>query len=125
MDKKILYGPQTKAALENFPFDYHRTLREFIYAMVIIKKAAAAANYKAGKLDKNQSERIVAACDEILTGKYDDQFVVPAHHGGAGTSPHMNVNEVVGSLSGTHPNDHVNASQSTNDVNPSALRIAG
>ena len=124
MNKKIFYGPQTKASLENFPFDYHRTLREFIYAMVMIKKAAATANYKAGKLDKNQSEKIVTACDEILKGKYDDQFVVSAHHGGAGTSPHMNVNEVIGNLSGTHPNDHVNASQSTNDVNPSALKIA-
>lgn len=124
MDKKILYGPQTRAALENFPFDYHKTLREFIYAIVIIKKAAAAANFQAGKLTKEQSLKIIAACDEILKGKYEDQFVIPAHHGGAGTSPHMNVNEVVGSLSGTHPNDHVNASQSTNDVNPSALRIA-
>lgn len=125
MKNRTLYGSQTKAALENFPFDYHRTLREFIYAMVIIKKAAAVANYKAVKLNKDQSEKIVAACGEILKGKYDDQFVVSAHHGGAGTSPHMNVNEVVGNLSGTHPNDHVNASQSTNDVNPSALKIAG
>ena len=124
MNNKILYGPQTKASLENFPFDYHKVLKEFVYAMVMIKKAAAVANFKAGKLDKKLSEKIVFACDEILTGKYDDQFVVSAHHGGAGTSVNMNVNEVIGTLAGAHPNDHVNSSQSTNDVNPSALKIA-
>lgn len=124
MNNKILYGPQTKAALENFPFDYHRVLKEFVYAMVEIKKAAARANFKAGKLDKKLSDKIVSACNEILKGRYDDQFVVSAHHGGAGTSVNMNVNEVIGTLAGAHPNDHVNASQSTNDVNPSALKIA-
>ena len=124
MKKNILYGPQTKASLENFPFDYHKVLKEFVYAMVMIKKAAAIANYKAGKIDKKISDKIVTACDEILKGKYDDQFVVSAHHGGAGTSIHMNVNEVIGTLSGAHPNDHVNASQSTNDVNPSSLKVA-
>ena len=124
MNKKILYGPQTKAAVENFPFDYHQTLREFIYAMVIIKKAAAIANFKAGKLEKILADKIVAACDQVLTGKFDEQFVVSAHHGGAGTSVNMNVNEVIGTLAGAHPNDHVNSSQSTNDVNPSALKIA-
>jgi len=124
MQNKILYGPQTGASLENFPFEYHRVLKEFVYAMVMIKKAAAVANLKAGKLDKKLSEKIVFACDEILKGKYDEQFVVPAHHGGAGTSVNMNVNEVIGTLAGAHPNDHVNSSQSTNDVNPSALKIA-
>ncbi len=124
MNNKILYGPQTKASLENFPFDYHKVLKEFVYAMVMIKKAAAVANLKAGKLDKKLSDKIVASCDEILKGKYDDQFVVSAHHGGAGTSVNMNVNEVIGTLADAHPNDHVNSSQSTNDVNPSALKIA-
>ena len=124
MKNKILYGPQTKASLENFPFDYHTVMLEFVYAIVMIKKAAAVANLKAGKLDKKLSEKIVAACDEILKGKYDEQFVVSAHHGGAGTSVNMNVNEVIGTLAGAHPNDHVNSSQSTNDVNPSALKIA-
>ena len=124
MQNKILYGPQTGASLENFPFEYHRVLKEFVYAMVMIKKAAAVANLKAGKLDKKLSEKIVFACDEILKGKYDEQFVVPAHHGGAGTSVNMNVNEVIGTLADAHPNDHVNSSQSTNDVNPSALKIA-
>ncbi len=124
MEQKILYGPQTKAALENFPFDYPRAHKEFYYAIVMIKKAAAAANFKAGKITKSQSEKIVKACDEILKGKYDDQFVVSGIHGGAGTSVNMNVNEVIANLSGTHPNDHVNASMSTNDCNPSALKIA-
>ena len=124
MKNKILYGPQTKASLENFPFNYHTVMLEFVYAMVMIKKAAAVANFKAEKLEKKLSDKIVAACDGILKGKYDDQFVVSAHHGGAGTSVNMNVNEVIGTLAGVHPNDHVNSSQSTNDVNPSALKIA-
>lgn len=124
MNNKILYGPQTKASLENFPFDYHKVLKEFVYAMVQIKKAAAVANFKAGKVDKKISDKIVFACNEIINGKYDDQFVVSAHHGGAGTSVNMCVNEVIGTLAGAHPNDHVNSSQSTNDVNPSALKIA-
>jgi aspartate ammonia-lyase len=124
MKNKILYGPQTKASLENFPFDYHRVMKEFVYAMVQIKKAAAIANFKAGKIDKKSSDKIVSACGEILKGKYDDQFVVSAHHGGAGTSVNMCVNEVIGTLANVHPNDHVNSSQSTNDVNPSSLKIA-
>ncbi len=124
MQNKVLYGPQTKASLENFPFDYHKVLKEFVYAMVQVKKAAAIANFKAGKVEKKLSDKIVVACNEILKGRYDDQFVVSAHHGGAGTSVNMNVNEVIGTLAGAHPNDHVNSSQSTNDVNPSALKIA-
>jgi len=124
MTNKILYGPQTKASLENFPFDYHTVMLEFVYAMVQIKRAAAVANLKAGKIDKKVSDKMVFACNEILKGKYDDQFVVSAHHGGAGTSVNMCVNEVIGTLANAHPNDHVNSSQSTNDVNPSALKIA-
>lgn len=124
MKNKILYGKQTEAALSNFPFDYHKVLKEFVYAMVQVKKAAAIANLKSGKIDDSVSDKIVSACDQILSGKYDDQFPVGAHHGGAGTSVNMNVNEVIGTLAGAHPNDHVNASQSTNDVNPSALKIA-
>jgi aspartate ammonia-lyase len=124
MKNKTLYGKQTEAALANFPFDYHKVLKEFVYAMVQVKKAAAIANYKAGKIDKKILDKIITACDQILAGKYDDQFPVGAHHGGAGTSVNMNVNEVIGTLAGAHPNDHVNASQSTNDVNPSSLKIA-
>lgn len=122
--KNILYGPQTQASIENFPFDYPVVHREFIYAMVMIKKAAAMANEKAGKISKKQSQDIQKACDDILSGKYDNQFIIPALHGGAGTSVNMNVNEVIATLSKTHPNDQVNSSQSTNDVNPSSLKIA-
>jgi aspartate ammonia-lyase len=124
MQNKILYGPQTKASLENFPFDYHTVMMEFVYAIVQIKRAAAVANLKAGKVTKKISEKMASACDQILAGKYDDQFPVCAHHGGAGTSVNMCVNEVIGTLAGAHPNDDVNSSQSTNDVNPSALKIA-
>lgn len=124
MKSNVLYGSQTKAALVNFPFDYHTVMLEFVYAIVVIKRGAAAANFKAGKLDRQLSNKIIKACDEVLTGKHDTQFVVSAHHGGMGTSVNMNVNEVIGNLSGTHPNDDVNSSQSTNDVNPSALKIA-
>jgi len=124
MNRKILYGPQTKAAVENFPFDYPKTHLEFFYAIVLVKKAAAFANFKAGKIDEKKVKKISVICDDILLGKYDDQFVIKGLHGGAGTSVNMNVNEVIGTLSGTHPNDDVNASQSTNDVNPSALKIA-
>lgn len=123
MSKK-LYGPQTAASVLNFPFDYPLIHKEFVYAMAILKKAAARGNEKAGKITPKQSARIQKACDEIMKGAHDDQFVVPALHGGAGTSVHMNVNEVIATLSDTHANDHVNASMSTNDVNPSALRIA-
>ncbi len=124
MKNKILYGPQTKAAVENFPFDYPRVHLEFVHAIVLVKKAAAKANLKAGKISEQKTKKIITACDEILTGMYDDQFVIKGLHGGAGTSVNMNVNEVIAALSGTHPNDDVNASQSTNDVNPSALKIA-
>lgn len=123
MSKK-LYGPQTVASVLNFPFDYPLIHKEFVYAMAILKKAAARGNEKAGKITPKQSARIQKACDEIMKGTHDDQFVVPALHGGAGTSVHMNINEVIATLSDTHANDHVNASMSTNDVNPSALRIA-
>ena len=124
MNKKILYGPQTKAAVENFPFDYSKAHLEFVHAIVLVKKAAAKANLKAGKISEQKTKKIITACDEILTGIYDDQFVIKGLHGGAGTSVNMNINEVIAALSGTHPNDDVNASQSTNDVNPSALKIA-
>ncbi|MFA6533402.1 MAG: lyase family protein [Patescibacteria group bacterium] len=124
MNNKILYGPQTKAAIENFPFDYPKAHLEFVYAMVLVKKAAAKANQKAEKITEEKAKKMIKACDEILTGKYDDQFVIKGLHGGAGTSVNMNVNEVIGTLSGAHPNDDVNASQSTNDVNPTALKIA-
>jgi aspartate ammonia-lyase len=134
MDKKY-YGTQTEKAIKNFPFSFRKTPRELLYAVAEIKKATAIAHAAAGELDRVRAGAIRAACDEILRGKFDDQFVLPAFQGGMGTSNHMNVNEVVasraneilerqGKLITVHPNDHVNMSHSTNDVMPSALKIA-
>src|SRR6185295_19627139 len=133
MQKKY-YGAQTEKAIRNFPFSFRKTPREFILAIVEIKKAAAIAHFKVGELDRKKKEAIVKACDEILQGKHWDQFMLPSFQGGAGTSNHMNVNEVVagrateilskqGKTITVHPNDHVNMSASTNDVMPSALKI--
>ena len=119
-----LFGKQTENALINFPFSTHHVQREWIYAICEVKKAAAIANFKTRQLPKADSMKIIKACDEILAGKFDDQFVTAALQGGAGTSVNMNVNEVIANIAGLHPIDHVNMSQSTNDVNPSSLKIA-
>jgi aspartate ammonia-lyase len=129
---KIYYGAETKKVLRNFPFSTHPTKMEFILAITQIKKAAAIANYKAGNFGKEIENAIVKVCDEILRGKFVDQFILASLQGGAGTAVNMNVNEVIASRASEilknkikiHPNDQVNASQSTNDVNPSALKIA-
>ncbi|MDF2922033.1 MAG: aspartate ammonia-lyase [Paenibacillaceae bacterium] len=131
-----LYGIHTLRALDNFsvsgkPANYH-----LIEAIIIVKKAAAMANKRLGKLPAETAAAIIGACDEALHGEYKDQFPVDAFQGGAGTSTHMNVNEVIANLAIlrlggqpgqyelVHPIDHVNYSQSTNDVYPTALRIA-
>jgi aspartate ammonia-lyase len=129
---KTYYGGETKKALKNFPFNTHNTRMEFILATVKIKKAAALANYKAGNLDKDIQNAIVKVCDEILGGEHSEQFIISHLQGGAGTASHMNVNEVIASKATlllknkikVHQNNHVNHSQSTNDVNPSALKIS-
>jgi aspartate ammonia-lyase len=128
---KLDYGDETKKALNNFPFSAHKTKMEFIIAIVQIKKAAALANFKVGNLDKNITNAIVKICDEILSGKHSEQFPISYLQGGAGTASHMNVNEVIANKATSilknkikvHPNNHVNYGQSTNDVNPSALKI--
>lgn len=126
---KSYYGKQTELALENFPFDVPKVSLELVYAITIIKKAAAKAHYKVKELDEERARAIIRTCDEILAGKHDDQFPVSSLQGGAGTSINMNVNEVIASRASEigkptiHPIDHVNMGQSTNDVNPSALRI--
>src|SRR5579871_6078861 len=127
----MYYGDQTKKAIDNFPFPLHMTSLLLIYAIVEIKIAAARANYQVQNISVEIQTAIEQACDEILQGKYDSEFVTPAIQGGAGTSINMNVNEVIATRateilqenSIVHPNNHVNCSQSTNDVNPSALRI--
>ncbi len=143
--KKKYYGEQTQKAIKNFPFDVPGWHKEFIVALAQIKKAAAMANFEAGNFSRNIKNAIVAAADEIIAGKHKDQFPLPALMGGAGTSIHMNVNEVIANIANkilgknsprppllkrggvgpvVHPNDHVNRSQSTNDVNPSAIKVA-
>ena len=129
---KMYYGEETKKALKNFPFHTHNTRMEFILAMVKIKRAAAVANYKVGNFSLEVKDAIVKSCDEVLGGNYESQFPISSLQGGAGTAVHMNVNEIIANVATSflgnkmkiHPNDHVNCSQSTNDVNPSALRIA-
>src|SRR6187200_3034677 len=130
------YGVQTQRAVENFPISGLTAPPELITATVQIKKAAAEANAALGRLDAKIASAIVRAADEILGGGLREQFVVDVYQAGAGTSHNMNTNEVLANraaelLGGTrgnytrvHPNDHVNMGQSTNDVFPTATRLA-
>ena len=130
------YGGQTQRAVENFPISGLTAPPELVTATVLIKKAAAEANRDLGRLDRSIADAIVAAADEILAGMLRDQFVVDVYQAGAGTSHNMNANEVLanraaeilgatkGDYSRVHPNDHVNMGQSTNDVFPTATRLA-
>ncbi len=129
------YGIHTARAMENFPFG-PRTNLDLIHALVLVKKAAALAHCKLDHYPQQLAKVIAAACDDVLSGQYDSQFMISAYQGGAGTSAHMNVNEVVanralellgrekGGYEVVHPLQHVNCCQSTNDVYPTALRIA-
>ena len=129
------YGIQTLRAAENFRITGLSIHPEIINSLVMIKKAAAITNCEIGILSPGISDAITAACDEILCGSFLDQFVVDPIQGGAGTSLNMNANEVIanraaellggskGDYSVVHPNDHVNLSQSTNDVIPTAARM--
>ena len=131
-----LYGVQTARAVANFPISGERLHREMVRAVARIKIAAARANSELGVLDKTKADAIVKAAEEVVAGKHDAHFVVDAYQAGAGTSFHMNVNEVVanracelmggqrGDTKLISPNDHVNNSQSTNDVIPTAIRLA-
>ncbi|MGD0102103.1 MAG: aspartate ammonia-lyase [Acidobacteriota bacterium] len=130
------YGIQTDRAIENFPISGLRPKPSYIDATVHIKKAAAKVNKALGLLEAGKADAIVAACDEILSGKLREWFVVDVYQAGAGTSHNMNANEVIanraiellggkkGEYSIIHPNDHVNMAQSTNDVCPTAIRIS-
>ncbi|MBD2539115.1 aspartate ammonia-lyase [Coleofasciculus sp. FACHB-SPT36] len=138
-DRQILdnvyYGIQTLRAIENFPISGIKPLPTYIDACVLIKKAAAIANGELGCIPQDISQVIVQAADEVLSGKFRDQFVVDVYQAGAGTSHHMNINEVLanralellgdekGNYKRVSPNDHVNYGQSTNDVIPTAIRI--
>jgi aspartate ammonia-lyase len=130
------WGAQTSRAVENYPISGERAHPEMVRAYARIKRACAEANREQGRLDGKKADAIVAACDEILSGKLADQFVVDVYQAGAGTSFHMNVNEVVagraaeilgaarGDRSAVNPNDDVNLGQSTNDTFPTALHMA-
>ena len=112
----VLYGPQTQRAVENFPIGRYRFQPEFIKALGLIKACAARVNLELGVLPSNLALSIEAAAEEIAQGHHYDQFVVDIFQTGSGTSTNMNANEVIARLSHTHPNDHVNRSQSSNDV---------
>ncbi len=129
------YGAQTARAVENFPISSLRFSRQFIRALGLIKKHAALTNASLGALPPRMAEAIQAAAQEVIDGKLDAQFVVDVFQTGSGTSTNMNANEVIANraaelLGGkrgeklVHPNDHVNASQSSNDVIPSAIHLA-
>ncbi len=129
------YGVQTLRAKQNFHITGLKMTDAFIISLAQIKKAAAITNRDEGTLEKSIANAIVAACDEIITGKLHDQFIVDPIQGGAGTSANMNANEVIanraieilggkkGDYSVVHPNDHVNMAQSTNDVFPTAGKL--
>jgi fumarate hydratase class II len=119
-----LYGAQTQRAVENFPISRLRFPRAFIRALGLIKSAAARVNGRLGELPADLAAAIEKAAEEVVAGKYDDQFVVDIFQTGSGTSTNMNANEVIGHLAQAHPNDHVNRGQSSNDVIPSAIHIA-
>ena len=124
------WGRQTALAVENFRISGERMPIDVLHAIVLVKAEAAAVNAARGVIDDARAEVIRRACDEVLAGKFADQFPVDVFQTGSGTSSNMNVNEVIASRAAellgddVHPNDHVNASQSSNDVVPTAIRIA-
>lgn len=125
------WGAQTQRSFQNFPIGTEKIPMEVIRAFAILKKAAAIANNRLGKLDEKRLALISQACDEILAGKLDDNFPLSVWQTGSGTQSNMNVNEVIAgrgnSISGEkllHPNDHSNMSQSSNDTFPTAMHIA-
>jgi fumarate hydratase class II len=131
---EALYGAQTQRALQNFQISGLKPRQAFIWSMATIKRAAAEVNRDLGLLDKERAGAIVQAAQEVIDGKWNDQFVVDPIQAGAGTSHNMNTNEVIANratqiLGGTlgeyrvHPNDHVNMAQSTNDTIPTAIRL--
>jgi aspartate ammonia-lyase len=131
-----LYGIQTLRAAENFPVSGLRPLPAIVDAVIWIKRSAALVHKQTGRLEGRLADAIVRAADEVLGGQHRDQFIVDVYQAGAGTSHNMNCNEVLanraneilGAARGTyepvHPNDHVNMAQSTNDVIPTAMRLA-
>ena len=134
--KDVYYGVQSLRAFENFPISGKKVHTQFIRAIAEIKKAAALTNMQAGVIQETIANAMITACDEIIAGKFANDFIIDAIQGGAGTSLNMNANEVIanraiellgkqkGDYSIVHPNDHANCAQSTNDVFPSAGKLA-
>jgi fumarate hydratase class II len=124
------WGATTQRAVENFPISGQPIDPSVIHALGRIKAAAASVNAQLGVLDTDVAAAIVAAAEEVAAGGWDDQFPIDVFQTGSGTSSNMNANEVIATLAGeqfgrsVHPNDHVNASQSSNDVIPSAIHLA-
>ena len=130
------YGAQTQRSKENFPIGNEHFPREFIRALGIIKKAAAIVNNELGLIDSKLKDAIVNDADEVIEGKFDDNFPLVVWQTGSGTQTNMNANEVIsnraiemlggvkGSKKPVHPNDHVNKSQSSNDAIPTAMHIS-
>ena len=133
--EQVYWGIQTQRAVENYPISGLRAHPKFVDSFAMVKKAAAIVNSELGLLKKEMGQAIVKSADEVLAGKWRDQFVVDVFQAGAGTSFNMNVNEVLanraieilggkkGEYSLCNPNDHVNMAQSTNDVFPTAMRV--
>src|SRR5688572_18582104 len=130
-----LWGAQTQRAVENFPISNLRFPRSFIAAMGSIKKAAAESNRDLGLLPADVAKDVIAAADEVIAGKLDENFVLDIFQTGSGTSSNMNANEVIANRAiqirggkigqkDVHPNDHVNLGQSSNDVIPTAMQVA-
>jgi fumarate hydratase class II len=128
--KDALYSAQTQRAIENFPISGSTLEKAHISALAQIKKAAAIANAKLGVLDQDIADAIAKSADEVIAGKHDGEFPVDIYQTGSGTSSNMNMNEVLATLASkhlgkaVHPNDHVNASQSSNDVFPTSVHLA-
>ncbi|MFN2613860.1 MAG: lyase family protein, partial [Actinomycetota bacterium] len=129
------WGAQTQRAAENFPVSGSRFPRRFIQALGVIKWAGARANVALGHVDERRAQAIQQAAEEVIEGKLDDHFILDIFQTGSGTSTNMNANEVIanraneilGGARGSkdvHPNDHVNAGQSSNDVIPSAIHLS-
>ena len=130
-----LYSAQTQRAVENFPISGQGLEPAHIHALSLVKKACAVANNELGVISDDQAQAIKSAADQVIAGEHDDQFPIDIFQTGSGTSSNMNTNEVLanlanqalkaaGSAASVHPNDHVNASQSSNDVFPTSVHVA-
>ena len=134
--ENALWGAQTQRAVENFPISGERFGRDFIWAVGLVKLGCAQANQDMGLLDERRGAAIIQACQEVMGGDWDEHFPIDVFQTGSGTSTNMNANEVIanraiqilggeiGSRGPVHPQDHVNLSQSSNDVIPTAIHLA-